>query len=54
LAQATLCQMGSQHPLTLKGGTATQFLAHVYRGQMAGWIKMTLGMEIGLGLGHIV
>jgi len=25
-----------------------QFLAHVYWGQPAGWIKMVLGMEVGL------
>ena len=25
-----------------------------YCGQMAGWIKMALGMEVGLGAGHIV
>ena len=31
-----------------------QFSAHVYCGQTAGWIKMTLGMEVGLGPGHIV
>jgi len=29
-------------------------LAHVYYGQTAGWIKMALGMEVGLGPGHIV
>ena len=29
-------------------GTATQFLAHVCCGQMAGWIKMPLGKEVGL------
>jgi len=29
-------------------------LAHVYCGQTAGWIKMALGMEVGLGLVHIV
>jgi len=28
----------------------TQFLAHVYCGQMAVWIKMPLGMEVGLSL----
>jgi len=27
---------------------------HVYCGQTAGWIKMTLGMEVGLCPGHIV
>ena len=31
-----------------------QFSAHVYCGQMAGWIKMALGTEVGLGPGHIV
>jgi len=32
----------------------TQFSAHVYCCQTAGWIKMALGMEAGLGPGHIV
>jgi len=32
----------------------TQFLADVYCGQMAGWIKMPLGTEVNLGPGHIV
>ena len=47
--------MGTQLPLT-KGGTAAppHFLAHVYCGQTAGWIKMPLGMEVGLGPDHIV
>ena len=31
-----------------------QFSAHVYCAQTAGWIKMPLGMEVGLGSGHIV
>ena len=26
----------------------------VYSGQTVGWIKMKLGMEVGLGPGHIV
>ena len=26
----------------------------VYCGQTVGWIRMPLGMEVGLGLGHIV
>ena len=29
-------------------------LAHVYCGQTVGWIKMKLGMEVGLGPGDIV
>jgi len=31
-----------------------QFLAHVYCGQMAGWMKTLLGTEVDLGPGHIV
>jgi len=31
-----------------------QFSAHIFRDQMAGWIKMPLGMEVGLGPGHTV
>ena len=31
-----------------KGGGARKFSAHVYCGQPAGWIKMALGMEVGL------
>jgi len=36
------------------GGAPSQFLAHVYCGQTAGWIKMALGTEVGLGPVHIV
>jgi len=32
----------------------TQLLAHVYCGQMAGWMKTPLGTEVDLGQGHIV
>jgi len=34
--------------------TAPPILAHVYCSQTAGWIMMPLGMEVGLGPGHIV
>jgi len=37
-----------------KGGGAPQFLADICCSQMAGWIKMPLGMEVGLVPGHIV
>jgi len=37
-----------------KNGTAPQFSAQVCCGQTAGWIKMTLGTEIGLGPGDNV
>ena len=35
-------------------GGAPKFLAHVYCGQTAGWIKMVLGTEIGLSPGDFV
>ena len=35
-------------------GRSPQFLAHVYCGQMAAWIKMPLGTEAGLVLRDIV
>jgi len=31
-----------------------KFSVYVYCGQMAGWIKMPLGMEVGLGPGYVV
>jgi len=39
---------------TKKTGQSPQFSADVYCGQTAGWIKMPVGMEVGLGPGHIV
>ena len=46
--------MGTQ--LLPKKGAELQprFSADVYCGQTAEWIKMALGVEVGLGLGHIV
>jgi len=42
--------MGTQLPPPERGTAApTQFSAHVYCGQTTGWIKMKLGMEVGLG-----
>jgi len=35
-------------------GHSHQFSAHICCGQIAGWIKMTLGMEVGLGPGDCV
>ena len=37
-----------------KWGQSPQFSAHVYCAQTAGWIKMPLGMELGLDLSDIV
>jgi len=52
--QATSCQMGPNFPLsTSKKGHTHPFSAHAC-GQTAEWIKMPLGTEVGLGLGHIV
>jgi len=36
-----------------KRGRSPQFSAHVYRDQTAGWIKMTLGMEVNLSPGDL-
>ena len=42
--------MGNQLPPPQKGGIASpQFSAHVYYGHTAAWVKMPLGMEVGLG-----
>ena len=35
-------------PSSPKRGRSPQFSAHIYSGQMAGWIKLVLGMEVGL------
>jgi len=36
-----------------KKGHSPQFSAHLRYGQTAGWIKMSLGMEVGLGQGNL-
>ena len=42
-------------PLSKKGTEPpSQFSAHVYCGQTAGWIKMALGMEMGRDPDHIL
>jgi len=47
--------MRTQLPLPQKGeDPPPQFSANFCCGQTAGWIKMTLGMEVGLGPGHIL
>ena len=37
-----------------KGHSPLQFSVHIRCGQMAGWIKMPLGMEVHIGLGDFV
>jgi len=48
--------MWIQLPLPAEKGHThpTQFLAHVYCGQMAGWMKTPFGTEVDLGPGDIV
>jgi len=46
--------MGTQLPLRKKSTAPTQFSAHVCCGQTAGWIKMSLDMEVNLGPGDFV
>jgi len=50
-----LCvRCGPISPTPKKGHISPYFSAHVYCGQTAGWIKMPIGMEVGLGSGDIV
>jgi len=45
---------GALLPPSQKGDRAPKFSAYVYCGQMAGWIKMALGTEVGLSPGDFV
>ena len=45
--------MGTKLPPS-KGVGTPNFSAHICCGQMAAWMKMKLGMQVGLGPGHIV
>ena len=41
------------NPVPKKGGhSRPHFFGHVYCGQTAEWIKMSLGTKVGLGSGH--
>ena len=53
-AYATLCSKWTQLPPEKRNTDPTQFLAHVYSGQTAGWMKTPLGKEVDRGPGHIV
>ena len=49
-----LCvRWGPRSPST-KGAQTTQFSAHICCGQMAAWIKMSLGIELGVDPGDFV
>jgi len=45
---------GDPAPSSPKRGQSPQFSSHVHCGQTTGWIKMAIGMEVGLGPGRIV
>ena len=45
---------GDPAPPPQKGGRAPNFSTHVYCSQTAGWMKLVLGMEVGLGPGDFV
>ena len=47
------CTMWTQLP-SPNGVQSPQFSVHVYCGQTAGWIKMALGLEVGLSPGDCV
>jgi len=54
-AYATLCSMWTQLPPEKRAHPLPpNFVADVYCGQMAGWMKTLLGAEVDLGSGHIV
>jgi len=44
----------TQLPHPERGTAAPDFSAKVHCGQTAGWIKMPLGTQVGLGLGDVV
>ena len=46
--------MGTQHPFPKGEGRSPKFSAHDYCGQLAGWMKLVLGMEVGLSPGDFV
>jgi len=45
---------GDSAPLEKGTAPPPHFSAHVYCGEMAGWMKMPLDTEVDLGPGHIV
>ena len=46
--------MRTQLPLPQKVGGAPKFSAYVWCDQTAGWIKMPIGKQVGLGLGDFL
>jgi len=54
LGPSDFVRWGPSYPQKKRHTHATQFLAHICCGQMAGWMKTPLGKEVDLGPGHIV
>jgi len=46
--------MGTPLPSPKGGGAPSKFLAYVYCGQTAGWIKIVVGMEVGFSPGDFM
>ena len=46
--------MGTQPPSPKRGRSPSAIFGQCLFGQTAGWIKVALGMEVGLSPGHIV
>ena len=46
--------MGIPLPIPQKGGGPPKFSGHVYCDQTAGWMKLILGMVVGLSPGEFV
>jgi len=49
-----LCVRWGPRPPSPKRGQSPKFSAHVYCGQTDGWMKLVLGIEVGLSLGDFV
>ena len=49
-----LCVRWGSNLSPIRAEAPAEFSAHIYCGQTAAWIKMPLGMEVGLGLRDIV
>jgi len=52
-AQQTVLDGDRAPPSNKAAQQPLYFSAHVYCGQTAAWIKMPLGMNVGLGPGHV-
>jgi len=49
-----LCSEAAPPKKKQKGHSHAIFGPYIYCGQTVGWMKMKLGMQVGVGFGHIV